>query len=235
MSGLQGYPDYARLPLASGVLIAGGAQVFSGNTLIVEQYVGNYPYINHFWGGGGGLRHYAVSWQWFSDSTFTHQVAVRTSYRDDLSYGYVQIPVLSPWLVSYVEADSGASPGTTTYAYYGTSGKTSAAAMAGPTAQYSENQVSVSANSTDFFETTFIVPGPVSWSWLFQVTQGEFILQRWDFGSQSWQTFYNTILNANGVSDHETIGMPDAPARVGLWNHSSSTGTMGAWGMPVNM
>jgi hypothetical protein len=227
-----GYPDYARVPLAAGYLIGSGNATYSGNTLIVQKYVGIWQYVNFFWAGGGGNRHYTITFQYYSDATYSTQIALKSCVRDDLSLGYTQVPVLSPYLVCFIEADTGSPTTAATWAMYGTSGYATAADLAGVSTQYCEQLLSVGANSTNFFETSIVVPGPVSWSFNSGPASGTFQLQRYDIGSASWLTFWRmNILTANGT-DHETVNMPDATVRVGLSNNTAAAGFMGAWGMP---
>jgi hypothetical protein len=228
-----GYIDYARTSLATGFLLAGGAQPFNaGDTILFQGYIGPFPYINFFWNAIGGASHQQVKIFFFSDNTFATSVAFSISVRTTNIIGYRQFAAISPWVQIRVTSDANDAT-VAEYAFYGTTQKATSAKLGSLDAIFLETFPTVAANNVATLGPNKVYPGLCSVSVFTKVATAQFDLQRWDYSSASWQTFWLTSLLAVNASATLQLGLPDAPIQIELHNLTGAAGSLGAWMMPV--
>lgn len=228
-----GYPDYERLSLSSGILLAGGQQAFTGPTNLFQGYVGNIPYIDFFWDAVAGPGHVNVQVTYWQDDTFTTQVAFTASVRTTNSIGYRQLSVLSPWLTIIVFPDTATDHTLCTYAFYGSTQSASSAKLGSLDSAFFEVSAAVAASTSAPFQIVKIYPGAAVLSWTILATAWQIQLQRWDYGAAAWKTFLflgNTGAPASGTA---TVALPDAPIQAVLVNGDAAAKTFNVFLMPL--
>lgn len=224
-----GYPDYERISTQSGNLLASGSQVFSTTKIVFQGYVGNWPYLNLFFNGGGGTGFYNVAWVYYLDDTFSQIVAEASSARGDLTTSYVQKTPLSPWLVIFIEPAPYNGGAAAQYALYGTTGKGDSSKLGVAAGPLFEQQQSIGANSLTFFPAVIVQPCLATMSLCAQVATSGFLIQRYDISSQAFVTCFFIIGTVNDYSVVTPIMLPDAPIQVGLQNRTAAAGTLSAY------
>lgn len=217
-----GYIDYARVNLASGFLLAGGQQAFIELTQVFQGYVGSWPYINFFWSAISGPGHCSIILNYYSDHTFTTIVATQISTRNTACTSARQFPVVTPWVIIEVNPDSATDTTIVGYAFYGATQPASAVKLGKLDGAYIEFTGSVAAGGTITDIPIIIYPGRISASWYAGLAVSQFSLQRWDFGTKAWITFWLANINTANTTDKAIIAVPDAPIQVTMHNGGAS-------------
>lgn len=224
-----GYIDYARTNLAAGYLIAGGAQAFTVSTSLFVGYLGSWPYINFYWSAVGGPGHDRIIVAYFSDHTFTTIVAEQFAVRDTNVLGYRQFAVLSPWVQITVVPDSATDNTQVDFAFYGTTQQASSGELGSLDVSLIEDIGTVNPGTTVDLPCAKILPGPAVLCLYSGITPGQFTLQRWDYGTSAWVTFFLFNLLTANSSEAQEVALPDAPIQATMHNGSAGAGNMGVW------
>lgn len=228
-----GYIDYTRTSLATGFLLAGTSEPIEAGTVVFEGYVGAWPFINAFWNAVGGTDHYSIQLLYYSDNTFSVQVAQQISIRTGNIIGYRQYAVLSPWLQIVIMPATGGSATSIEFAFFGTTQKALATQLGSLDTQFYEQTTSIAAGGTLTTQILKIFPGRAIVTWFTGATAWTMIVQRYDMGSAAFQPFWE--IGSGGVANDGQLelAMPDAPLQVVLHNSSSGTSGFNVYIMPM--
>ena len=229
---LPGYPDYARVELEAGYLLAGANAAFLAPTQLFAGYLGSWPFINFFWNAAGGAAHHQVIVSYYRDGTFSSLIAEQIAVRDSNCTGLRQFATLSPWVVISVVPDISTDHTVVQYAFYGTVAAASPSKLGSLDTVFFEFSSSVAASTMVDVSVVKIYPGPVIFTWFTSATSFEFFIQRWDYGTATWKNIMD--LNSDGAarSDLIEVALPDAPVQVVISNVNVSAQQFNVYMMP---
>lgn len=220
---LEGYPDYARMSLESGFLLAGATQRINATTTVFQGYVGSWGYVNAFWNAGGGTDNYTINFAYFTDGTFTSQVAVQLGVRNSNIVAWRQYPVLTPWLQIFITPKLGTDTVSITYDFHASNGQANSAQLASLDAGFLDQNGTVAISSNIQVGTTHLIPGSAIMSIHESVTTAwDLKLQRWDFGTSAWVDFFELDAATETANISVEIAMPDAQMQLRVDNTSTT-------------
>ena len=219
-----GYNDYQRISYAGGYLLGYNAAPITGaGTVIFQGNVSAWPYINVFWNCVSGTDFYQVQVIYFTDNTFTTQVAQNTFNRSGNMVAWRQLVTLSPWALIQIIPKVGTSNASVEFAAYGTTQTSSPgklAARGGPA--YSRYRMSMGAAST--FSEQFITTCPglnyVTLDWEAS-NNWDMHFDYYDFGSGAYKSYMHWQHSSFGNALNTQMSFPDTPIQVFYRNDDS--------------
>jgi len=232
MTVTQDLPDWSNSSPLSGLILANGDAVFSADTVIFSGYVGSWPYINSLWDATGGTDSYQVTVNYYTDPEFTDSAGFHRSVRNANCVAYRQYPVIGPYARIDVQPLAGTDPTSVGYSYFGAVDRASASSLASLDSAYLEQSGSVGAGATIHQTGLKIIPGPAIISWLVGSTAWSMSLDRFDFGTGTWVSFWYAS-QANDAAGSAEVAIPDAPIQLTIKNGGTGSHTFNVGVMPV--
>lgn len=227
LSVQPGYPDYARMSLASGFTLSYTNQAFNVNTTLFQGYIGSWPYINHFWDGQAGTDFYQIQIIFSSDSSFSNDVGFYTLYRYSSSTCFKQYKCLSDWVTIQINPITLSNTNVAGITFFGTTGMIVSNDVGSlDVASLEVSNATVNAGATLTFQPFNIFPGKNRLSWLSSQNTGWFLtVSRLDV-SNTFKPIYFSRDIKHGFGADTDIWAPDAPLQVTFRNSTASASTV---------
>jgi len=217
-----GYPDYARLSQSGGKLLYGNYGTVPVNTVLFKGYVGDCPYVNFFCSTQNTGDFCKILFQWYTDDTFTTQVAYKYAIRGAANLGTTQYANLTPWLLVFYVSVSGNNFPFYAFSVYGAQGPAGANQLNSldvPVGFYSATIPATTAETQTF---SHVQPGAALLSGQFFGGNWLVALQYYDYGSATWLDI--SYLDNTGYGDgfNVSVGLLDTPMRLYLNNRNAA-------------
>jgi hypothetical protein len=224
-SPLPGYPDYARVSLTSGYLLAGGNNDISAGTIVFQGYVGNWSYINEYFQNTVAGNYYTININYYTDSTFTVPIAQQVSVRGNQTLAYRQHGVLSPWVAINVTPNGAHSLDTVYRSFYGSNQRATSGQLGSLDVSGIHDDVILSPGGEITAYDAHVMAGPATVSIQVLNAQGYFVnLECYNTGSASYRPFWsvNDLVAVRGGTWN--VSLPDCPYQARL--HNNGTGNL---------
>jgi len=221
-----GYPDYSRLSQQGASLLYGTNTTPPVNTILFQGYVGAWPYVDLFTLATASTDFAQIVMEYYTDSTFTENVAFRYAIRDQYALGATQYANLSPWLRFYYESTSGNNFPFNQLSLYATSGEASPQAMSSNDVPLVYFNGSIAANSSETLYPGHTHPGNALFSMYTNSATWYVEPQYYDYASSSWLTL--TEIGGTGEaagSITQEVPILDAPMRFVINNSAAAADT----------
>lgn len=221
-----GYPDFARLSQAGGVLFTSNNNPIANNQTVFQGYVGDHPYITTFINSAGANDFIQLQYIWCSDATFNTIVAFKYQVRQTNNISWVQYANFSPWLKVFAVTKSGNPFPSNSYSLYGTTAPTPQVGLASLDVPILHNSSLIAASTAQQFLMDHVQPGNALFSYHTTAASWFVEFQYYDYGSNSTVNL-NQITNNQYPNGQFITEMPflDCPMYVNVNNGDTSART----------
>lgn len=222
-----GYPDYTRLSRE------GQFQLFFGsnftpvnNTVMFQGYVGNFPFINVFANMGASADFMTMFFAWYTDSTFTTQIAFRAAVKTGNNFTVAQYANLSDWLQIFYVSKSGGNMTFTSLSVYGTQQPSGQRQLASSDVAFFSSSGSIAASTTITTTITKVIPGPSIFNLFTGATAWNVNFLYYDFGANAYVIDYVAVGTTFANSGcHIEIPLLDCPMQIQIQNQDAAART----------
>lgn len=222
----EGYPDYARLSQAGGTQLFAGSGSIPQNTILFKGYVGPWPYVNLFSDPALGSENVTIVLVWFSDATFTTQVAFRYAVRNQFSIAGTQYANLSPWLQFYYVDISGNPISWTLLGLYGATGYATPNQLLSSDAPIQASNAVIAAGTSLTFNPQHVSHGAATLT--VETTLATWFINLFYLTAQTYTlTFQHRISNVqNAGGGSYATPLLDAPYQITVHNSTAAAGNI---------
>lgn len=228
-----GYPDYVRVPLASGKVLLRYVGNPGAGTLLGKFYCGNFQALNSsFQAPGGTVAYYVFTYSYYADSALTQLIGQQHETRSYNAAGFSQHEPLGPYCQIGCVLFNGANASNITYSVYGAS-QTGPLGRLGDTALPGVSLNAVFPVGVSNQAIGLTVPGLWTFNGSANLVPVVVSVQAFPYSGAAYTTVFNMALLTASQTDTETFCLPDAPISIQINNFNAAPSTVAFFGTPV--